>query len=72
MFAPEADVILANSLIEIACEEVVDLAVSEVRAGRGVALFDEFPNEGQATLAGLSINKAEELLAGEVARMRRD
>jgi len=51
---------------------VVDLAVSEVRAGRGVALFDEFPNEGQATLAGLSINKAEELLAGEVARMRRD
>src|SRR5258708_8137907 len=72
MFAPEADVILADGFIEITCEEVVDLAVPQKWAGGGMALFDELPNEGQATLAGLSANESNELLAGEVARMRRD
>ncbi len=72
MFAPEADVILADGLIEIACIEVIDLAVPQIKAGGGVALFDELPNEGQATLAGLSVDEAEELLAGEVARMSSD
>src|SRR6266404_5359683 len=72
MFAPEADVILTNGLIEITCEEVVDLAVPQKWAGGGMALFDELPNEGEATFAGLSVDESDELLAGEIARMRRD
>src|SRR5437870_5184917 len=72
MFAPEADIILANGLIQIAREDVVDLAVPQKWARGGVALFDELPNEGQATLAGLSVDESNELLAGEVARVRRD
>ena len=45
MFAPEADVILANGLVEIPRKNVVDLAIPQIRAGGGVALFDELPNE---------------------------
>src|SRR5712691_2244121 len=72
MFPPEANVVLADGLIEIACEEVVDLAVPQKWAGGSMALLDELPNEGQAALAGLSIDESNELLAGEVARVRRD
>src|SRR5713226_9174235 len=72
MFAPEADVVLGNGLIEIACEEVIDLTVPQKSARRGMTPFEELPNEGQATLTGLSLDQSNELLAGEVARMRRD
>src|SRR6266568_1555819 len=72
MFAPEADVILADGFIEITCEEVVDLPVPQKWAGRGMALFDKLPNESEAALSGLSVDESEELLAGEVARVRRD
>jgi len=45
MLAPEADVILANGLVEIACEKMVDLSIPQIRMGGCVALFDELPNE---------------------------
>src|SRR6266849_5906374 len=52
--------------------EVIDLTVPQKWARRGMTPFEELPNEGQATLTGLSLDESNELLAGEVARMRRD
>jgi len=48
---------------------VVDLAIPQKWVGRGMTLFDGLPNEGEATLAGLSVDEAEELLAGKITRM---
>src|SRR5690349_91356 len=72
MFAPEADVILANRLVDIAREKVIDLTIPKIKAGGGVSLFEELSNEIQAALAGLSVDEFEELLTGEIARMGRD
>src|ERR1700751_2682706 len=72
MFAPEADVVLANGLVKIACKEVIHLAIPQIGVGGGMALFDKLPNEIQAALAGLTAHESKELLAGEVGRVRCD
>jgi hypothetical protein len=37
MFAPEVDVILANGLVEIAREKVIDLAIPQISVSGGDA-----------------------------------
>ena len=70
VFATESDIVLANGFIDIAGEKMVDLPIAQARTRRGVALFEEFSNEGQAAFSGLPVDEADELLAGEVAGVR--
>ena len=72
MLPAEADVVLANDFVEIASEKMVDPAVPQAQASGSVALFDELPNECQATLSGLAIDEADKLLAGKVTGMGDD
>src|SRR5882762_8631123 len=66
----EADIVPADGFIEIPREKVIDAAIPQVFLGTGVLLFGDFAGKGHAALARLGLDELQELLAGEVARMR--
>ena len=71
VYAPETDILPANGFVQIAREKMKDTAMPEVFLGAGVLLLDDFSGKGHAALAGLRLDELQELLAGEVAGMRR-
>jgi hypothetical protein len=70
MYTPKTDVLSADRFIEIPREEMEDAAMAEVFLRAGVLLFHDLSSKGNAALAGLRLNELQELLAGEIARMR--
>jgi hypothetical protein len=67
---PETDILPANGSVEITGEKMKDAAMPKVFLRTGVLLFHNLSCEGDAALTGLRLDELQELLAGEIARMR--
>src|SRR6266481_752364 len=72
VFATEADIILADSFVEVAGEKMVDLAVAQTGARGDVAFLEQLSDKGLAPFSRLALDEANKLLTSEVARMCAD